>query len=180
VAIAISFLIGLSMIYFVKGKAVNFFVAGRTLPLYVVVFALTSSSIDSNALLGNANLSFKYQFWDGAALPIGLGASLILNGIFFAHKINKENVLTLPDVYAQKYGRIIEIMTSIVTIISFTMLLAGNLVGLGSILSYVWNISLEASIYTAAAIMWVYTISGGLFSVAYTDVFQGCIGWYVH
>ena len=131
VAIALSCVIGLVMIYWVKGKAVNFFVAGRTLPLYVVCFALASSSIDSNALLGNANLSYKYQFWDGAVLPIGLGLSLILNGIFLAHKINKENVLTLPDVYAQKYGIIIEVMVSIVTIISFTMLLAGNLVGLG-------------------------------------------------
>ena len=81
VAIALSCVIGLVMIYWVKGKAVNFFVAGRTLPLYVVIFALATSSIDSNALLGNANLSYKYQFWDGAVLPVGLGLSLILNGM---------------------------------------------------------------------------------------------------
>ena len=49
--------------------------------------------------------------------------------------------------------------------------------GLGTILSYVWNISSEASIYLAARLMWLYTIAGGLFSVAYTDVFMGCIGW---
>lgn len=68
-------------------------------------------------------------------------------------------------------------MVSIVTIISFMMLLAGNLVGMGVILAYVWGIEQAAGIWTSATIVWAYTITGGLFSVAYTDVAQGLIGW---
>lgn len=34
-----------------------------------------------------------------------------------------------------------------------------------------------AGVWTAAIIIWAYTVSGGLFSVAYTDVFQAIIGW---
>lgn len=45
------------------------------------------------------------------------------------------------------------------------------------IISYVWDIEEEAAIWTATAVVWAYTISGGLFSVAYTDVLQGAIGW---
>jgi hypothetical protein len=56
----------------------NFFVCGRTLPLWIVVFALLAQGLDSNATLGNVALSYKFAFWDGAMLPLGLGISLII------------------------------------------------------------------------------------------------------
>lgn len=39
----------------------NFFVGGRTLPLFVITLTLASQSIDSNATLGNADLAYKFQ-----------------------------------------------------------------------------------------------------------------------
>ena len=178
--IAVSFLIGIEALFYIEGKPENFFVAGRSLPLWIVVATLGAQSIDSNALLGNADLSYKYHFWDGAVLPIGLGLSLILNGIFLAAKINTDRaggVLTLPDILAKRYGRIVEVLVSIATVISFMMLLAGNLLGMGVIVAYLWNISQETGIWISFVITWTYTISGGLYSVAYTDVFQALAGW---
>ena len=66
--------------------------------------------------------------WDGACLPIGLGLSLILNGIFFAKPLNEMKLLTLPDLFARKFGPATEVLFGILAIISFTALLAGNLV----------------------------------------------------
>ena len=54
-------------------------------------------------------LTQQYHFYDGAVIPIGLGLSLILNGIFLAAHINREvNILTLPDVHAKRYGKVVE------------------------------------------------------------------------
>lgn len=39
----------------------NFFVGGRSLPLFVITLTLASQSIDSNATLGNADLAYKFQ-----------------------------------------------------------------------------------------------------------------------
>jgi hypothetical protein len=111
------------------------------------------------------------------AIPVGQGISLILNAIFLAGKINKETALTLPDIYAKRYGKTVEVMVSLTTITSFIMLLAGNMVGMGFIVAYCWGISQTAGIMLSAAIVWAYTVSGGLYSVAYTDVPQGVIGW---
>jgi SSS family solute:Na+ symporter len=111
-------------------------------------------------------------------LPIGLGLSLLLNAAFLARHINnEEGILTLPDILAKRYGKLTEIIITCACIVSFMMLLAGNLVGMGNILSYVWDVSLDGGIWTASAIIWAYTASGGLFSVAYTDVAQGVMGW---
>jgi Na+/proline symporter len=115
--------------------------------------------------------------YDGAVIPIGLGLSLIINGIFLATHINKEHVLTVPDVLARRYGKTVETLISLSTITSFLMLLAGNLVGIGVITAYSWGISESLSIWICAAVIWGYTVTGGLFSVAYTDVLQGAVGW---
>ena len=96
-----------------------------------------------------------------------------------AHKINAESALTLPDVLAKRYGKFVEIMISLAAITSFLMLLAGNLVGMGVITAYVWGTSETAGIWMSAAIVWCYTVSGGLFSVAYTDVSLLCVVCFV-
>ena len=112
-----------------------------------MIATLASQSIDSNALLGCATLSYKYHFWDGAVLPIGLGLSLILNAIFLARHINNDHALTLPDVFAKRYGKLVEVMASICCIISFLCLLAGNLVGMGAIISYLLTMSQEGAVW---------------------------------
>lgn len=103
---------------------------------------------------------------------------MILNGIFLAGKINsEENVLTLPDVLSKRYGHCVEVMVGLISITSFLMLLAGNLVGMGFICGYVWDIDPTVGIWVSSIIVWTYTVTGGLFSVAYTDVVQGAAGW---
>jgi Na+/proline symporter len=93
-AVIVSFLIGVATYFMIKGSAENFYVAGRSLPLFVTVMTLASQSVDSNALLGNVDLSYKYGFWDGVVLPVGLAVSLVLNGLFLAEKVQADNVLT--------------------------------------------------------------------------------------
>ena len=61
VCIILSFLIGLSTYFVVQGEAENYFVAGHSLPLWIVAMTLGAQSVDSNSLLGNVDLSYKYQ-----------------------------------------------------------------------------------------------------------------------
>jgi Na+/proline symporter len=173
------FVVGILTLFLVKGKAENFFVAGRSLPLFVIILTLGSQSLDSNATLGNVDLAYRYQFWDGAVLPLGLGLSLIINGLFIARHINKANCLTLPDLYAKNFGPLVEVLVSLITCISFLCLLAGNLVGLSVILSFITDgaLSTGGSVAIGAAVTFLYTCAGGLFSVAYTDVVQAALGF---
>ena len=41
----------------------------------------------------------------------------------------------------------------------------------------VWGIPEAQAVWVSALVVWAYTVSGGLFSVAYTDVVQGAMGW---
>lgn len=168
--------IGFGCYFLVRGDSANFFVAGRTLPLFVCALTLASQSLDSNALLGNADLSYKYHFYDGAALPIGLAISLFLNAAFLARHINSSHALTLPEIYGQNYGVLVEVLVSLVSCASFVALLAGNLVGMSTILGYIYGLELIPSVFISGGVMLVYTMCGGLFSVAYSDVVQSITG----
>ncbi|KAG5175443.1 Solute:Sodium symporter family [Tribonema minus] len=176
-AIAVYCLIGFYFLWKVRGKVENYFVAGRSLNLFVATLALAGQSIDSNATLGNADLAYKFAWFDGAALPIGLGVSLILNGLLLARHVNNACCLTLPDFYARKYGKLFEVLVSLVLCTSFISLLAGNLVGLGRILQFCFGgISKAGGVWVAAALCASYTIGGGLVSVVYADVVQALTG----
>jgi Na+/proline symporter len=117
--------------------------------MQVIVCTLASQAVDSNALLGASTLSYKYHYWDGVVLPMGLGLSLINNAIWLARHINHDYALTLPDVLSKRYGKVVEILVSIFCCTSFLCLLAGNLVGMGAVLSYLVNISQEGAIWVS-------------------------------
>ena len=179
VAILIVFILGICTFVLVNGDAVNYFVAGKTLPMWVVSMTLGAVAVDSNTLLGNVDLSYQYAFWDGAVLPIGLCCSLILNSFTLGPKFNDEkNALTLPDVIGNRYGVIVEVLCSMCCITSSLMLLAGNLVGMGVVTAYIWGTSQTFGIWIAGILNWSFTVAGGLFSIAYVDVGLGAIGWY--
>lgn len=174
---ALCAVIGAGAMKVVGASTDQFFVGGRNMPLFVVAATLASQSLDSNAALGNIDLGYFYHTWDGACLPIGLGLSLILNAIFFAYKLNEMRLLTLPDLFARKFGPLSECIFAVLSITSFCCLLGGNLVGCGRIIGYVFGINVVAGIWITTLAVWVYTVAGGIVSVAYTDVAQAAIGW---
>lgn len=177
VIMVLSALVGIFSYFFVNGEATNYFVAARSLSLWVVAVSLAVQSLDYSSLLGNADSSYKFSFYDGAVFPIGLGLALILNGIFLAHHIQQDEALTLVDVYAKRYGRTVEVLASVATVISLLMLSAGNLKAIGVLAAYLWSISEVQAVWVGAIVIWAYTECGGLYSVVYTGIFQAAVGW---
>jgi len=156
----------------IKGDSVNFLVAGRGLALPLAAATLMAQSIDSNATLGNTDLSAEFGFWAGAALPIGLSLCLFLTGTFLAKPMNRMGLITIPDFYRMKYGRLVELIAACIMSISFSFLLAGNLVAGGFMFQTFLGMSYVGGITLLAALVFAYTVSGGLFAVAYTDAIQ--------
>ncbi|WP_299486034.1 sodium:solute symporter family protein [Acaryochloris sp. IP29b_bin.137] len=156
----------------IKGDSVNFLVAGRGLTLPLAAATLMAQSVDSNATLGNTDLAAEFGFWAGAALPLGLALCLFLTALFFAKPMNRMGLITLPDFYRVKYGRTTEWVAAVLMVISFSFLLAGNLVAGGYLFQTFLGTSYTLGVLLLAGIVLIYTASGGLFAVAYTDAIQ--------
>uniref|UniRef100_A0AAV2JDE0 Uncharacterized protein n=2 Tax=Knipowitschia caucasica TaxID=637954 RepID=A0AAV2JDE0_KNICA len=76
------------------------------------------------------------------------------------------------DPFHWRYGRVLTAALSLVSVCLDLLLLAGVLICLGSTLSVVLDVSYSLCIWVSAAVAIVYTLLGGLYSVAYTDVIQ--------
>lgn len=174
IAVSVLAVIGIGLLVSrkVDGDSVNFLVAGRSLGLPLVAAGLMGQAVDSNATLGNTDLAGSVGFWAGATLPLGLGLCLLLTGLFFAKPMNRMGLLTLPDFYRIKYGRGVEFTASILMIFSFCILLAGNLVAGGFLFERFLGIPYSAGVVLIVVIVLTYTVTGGMFSDAYTALAQ--------
>ena len=170
--LAASLVVGTLTSRLVKKSSKRYMVAGKSLPLFFVGTMLAAQSIDGNSSLGNVSLVYQFGFWAGAVIPIGLAVCLVLTGAFYAKKLNKMSMLTLPDFYYRRFGAGPEGISAILMMISFIVLVAGNFAASGFILSAVLHIDFFWSMLIAALVVLVYTFAGGLFSSAYTDIFQ--------
>lgn len=159
----------------VEGDSQNFLVAGRMLPIYLVAPALMVAAVDSNATVGNMDLSSSAGFWAGASLAIGLAIALLLSGFFIAKPMNEMGLFSLGDFFRVKYGRAFEKLASCVMILAYIILLAGNLVACGYLLEYFLGIPYVAGLFVAGGLVLVYTLCGGLLSDAYTAAIQTVI-----
>lgn len=168
----LSLLFGLVGGKYIKGKVENFFVAGRKMAIPLVGIALFAQAIDGNATMGSTSLANDFGFWAGAAFPIGLAISLFLLGKFFAPRLHEMKLLTLADFFQRKFGRRIELIASILMLLSFSLLLAGNLAAIGILLQMFFGIHYQTAVILVAFIILAYCIAGGIIADMISDVFQ--------
>jgi SSS family solute:Na+ symporter len=165
-------LVGIFVARKVDGDSANYLVAGRRLGVPLVAASLMAAAVDSNATVGNTDLSASFGFWAGASLAIGLAICLLLTGLFLAKPMNRMKLFTLADFYRLRYGRGVEVASSVFMIFAFAILMAGNLVACGFLLERFLGIDYTVGVLIAVGLVLVYTIGGGMFSDAYTAAIQ--------
>ena len=159
----------------VDGDSANYLVAGRSLGVPLVAIALCTAAVDSNATVGNTDLSASFGFWAGASLALGLAICLLLAGLFLAAPMNRIGLFTLGDFFARRYTRPVEVGASALMIFAFTILLGGNLIACGFLLEHFLDVPYAVGVVVCAGLVLAYTIGGGLYSDAYASVIQGAI-----
>ncbi len=170
--IVLTLVVGILAGRLVKKSGKRLIVAGKSLPLVMVGTMLAAQAVDGNASLGNIALVFSFGFWAGAVVPIGLGTCLLVVAAFYAKPLNKMSMITLPDFYYRRFGNGAEGMSGVLMILSFIILVAGNLAACGFILEVVFGIDYFWGVLLASLAVVAYTIAGGLFASAYTNLFQ--------
>lgn len=152
----------------------DYVVAGRHLPLYIVTATVFATWFGSETVLGISAKFVKDGLRGIVEDPFGSSMCLILVGLFFAAKLYKMNLLTIGDYYRQRYNRLVEVLTSIAIIVSYLGWVSAQIVALGLVFSFVTQgaVSSHEGMVIGAAIVLVYTLFGGMWSIALTDFFQ--------
>ena len=168
-----SIAIGLYAATRVKNTA-DYAVAGRSLPLAVVVATTFATWFGSETVLGVPAKFVGGNLGDIVEDPFGAGMCLVLVGLFFARKMYLRNIITIGDYYRQRYGRVIEVLCSLIIIFSYLGWVGAQVTALGLVFNLLSQgaISLAWGMVIGTGVVLVYTLYGGMWSVALTDFVQ--------
>jgi SSS family transporter len=152
----------------------DYVLAGRTLPLYVVTAMVCATWFGSETVLGISSTFIKEGLRGIVADPFGSSLCLVLVGVFFAAKLYRMNLLTIGDYYRARYDATAELLTSLCIVVSYLGWLSAQIVVIGLVFTVVTGgaVSMGAGIVIGAAVVLVYTIWGGMYSVAWTNFVQ--------
>ena len=152
----------------------DYVVAGRSLPLYMNTATVFATWFGAESVL-SVSVEFSKNGLGGIiADPFGSSMCLVIVAVCFARAFYRMDLLTIGDFYRKRYGRTMELGTSVVIAISYLGWTAAQLTALGLVFSTLTDgaVSLGTGIIISGAVVLAYTIWGGMWSVAMTDLFQ--------
>ncbi len=172
VFISLFFVLGIGMYFLVQGSGKRYIIAGKSLPFFLVGSMLLAQSLDANATMGNSAGVYSGGWWAGFQFPLGLALCLLISGLWYAKPLNRMNLITLPDFYFRRFNWLTEVLVGLLMCFSFAILVAGNFAGSAWIVSTVFKMNYVWALIFIAVFIFIYTVSGGLYSCAATDIVQ--------
>jgi Na+/proline symporter len=165
--------IGLWAAMRVKNTA-DFAAAGHSLPLPIVTAMVFATWFGSEAVLGIPAEFIKEGLGGVVADPFGSALCLILVGLFFAKHLYNRRMLTIGDFFREKYGRTVEVLVTLCIVVSYLGWVAAQIKALGLVFHVVSDgaISENLGMIIGASSVLIYTLFGGMWSVAITDFIQ--------
>ena len=152
----------------------DYAVAGRSLPLAVVIATTFATWFGSELVLGVSARFVEGGLSEVVEDPFGASMCLVLVGLFFAYRLYQKNLITLGDYYRQRFGRTVEVVCSGIIIFSYLGWVAAQITALGLVFNLITQgaLSVTAGMVLGTVVVLVYTLFGGMWSVAMTDFVQ--------
>jgi Na+/proline symporter len=165
--------IGLWAAMRVKNTA-DFAAAGHSLPLPIVTAMVFATWFGSEAVLGIPAEFIKEGLGGVVSDPFGSALCLILVGLFFAKHLYNRRMLTIGDFFRERYGRTVEVLVTLCIVVSYLGWVAAQIKALGLVFHVVSDgaISENLGMIIGAGSVLIYTLFGGMWSVAITDFIQ--------
>ena len=171
--LAVTIAIGLIAARRVKNST-DYLIAGRSLPLYMNVATVFATWFGAETVLSVSATFAKDGLHGIPGDPFGASLCLVLAALLFAKLFYRMNLLTIGDFYKQRYGKSVEVLTSVSITVSYLGWTSAQMTALGLVIFTLTGGTLELNqaIMLGAGVVVIYTIFGGMWSVAFTDLFQ--------
>jgi SSS family solute:Na+ symporter/sodium/proline symporter len=156
-------------------SAEDFMVAGRSVPVYMLVATLVCTWIGSGSLFGTAGLTFRTgisELWFSAGAWVG-----ILVIYMIAARVRRIAQYTLTDLLEKRYSQVAKVLGTITIIIAYMVIAGYQFKGGGRFIAILsdGSISPETGMIIAALIIVGFTVLAGMVSIVSIDIFNGSI-----
>jgi len=153
----------------------DYLLAGRSLGPWLAVFSVFATWFGAETCIGATAEAYSGGLAAVAAEPFGYALGIVAMGLFFAAALRKRGLLTLADLFRNRWGSGIERLAALVMIPSSLLWAAAQVRAFGQVLASVSDLSFVAATGLAALVVIVYTAVGGMWADAWTDLVQGLV-----
>lgn len=157
------------------GSHADFALAGRSVPVALLIGTLVCTWVGSGSLFGGAGLAYREglaELWFSFGGWVGM-----IVAFFLAARVRRIAQFTVPDLLEQRYNSAARVLGSIAIILAYVTIAAYQFRGGGWILSIVTDgkISPETGMYITCAAIVAFTALAGMLSIVTVDIFNGII-----
>lgn len=152
----------------------DFLVAGRRGSSLVITGSLLATIVGGSATIGMAGLGFSRGLTGSWWLLTGT-IGLVFLGSFLAKKVRNYALYTIPEIIEKHYDGRVALAGSILIVISWLGIIAGQIVAAGKIMTVLTIGTPLMWMVIFAFVFVVYTIIGGQFAIIRTDTLQAFI-----
>ena len=158
-----------------KARGVDdFFVAGRKGSSLLITGSLLATIIGGSATVGMAGLGFTQGLTGAWWLLVG-SIGLVVLGLFFAEKVRRFGLYTLPELVGKQYDERMALAASVLIVVAWIGIIAAQIVASGKILSVLGIGSPLLWMVLFTVVFVTYTLLGGQYAVIRTDSLQAVI-----
>jgi Na+/proline symporter len=151
----------------------DFFLAGRKLGPWLASFTVFATWFGAETCIGAAGEDYRAGLPAVAGDPLGYALGLAAAGLFFAAALWRRGLLTLADLFRQRFGGGVERLTALVMLPTSLLWAAAQLRALGQVLDATGDVGILLAITVSAVVVIGYTAIGGMWADAWTDLVQG-------
>ncbi|KAK9541296.1 hypothetical protein VZT92_001353 [Zoarces viviparus] len=146
----------------------------RSIKKVVGVFTMTATWVGGCFIMGLSEMIYtpSMGLMSAVILMAAYCFTFIFGGLVFIKPMRDNKYVTVLDPFQIKYGKAFTAIQSLGALLSDILWLAGSLISLGATLNVILDLPYSVSVWISTAVVIVYTLLGGLYSVAYTDIIQ--------
>jgi sodium/proline symporter len=153
----------------------DFWVYGKELGPTLATWSYVANFVSAVSVIG----FIGSVYGNGYSVVTGIifGLMLGVSGLYFVvHKVRELNHVTFPDLIAELTGyEMARPITGTVLLANAWVYLIMQLVGAGLLVTVITGVPYEYMIWVIGGVFILYTVMGGLVSVAWTDLIQGTL-----
>jgi SSS family solute:Na+ symporter len=161
-----------SVFYKWVGSSDDFYLAGRKLTPFILAAVLAATNVNMYSFVGQAGIAYKegipiiWQTWTG-------NMAMVISGLFVIPIFRRLKIRTIPEFLEKRYSKGVRTFVAFLWILRLTfwlgVVLYTAVIAAQTISGYT---SFTAWVLIFSVVVIIYTILGGMWSVAFTDVIQ--------
>jgi len=173
-SIVIIVAIGLYVSRLRSGTSEGYFLAGRTMPWWIIGTSFVATSVSSEQMVGTIGMTYSWGMgisnWEWFGLPC---FTILL--VIFLPVLLRSRITTVPEYYRRRFGPLCGDIYTWVMLLAYVFLFTPTVLYSGTLaFSEITGFNFHLVLWVTVVAVGIYTVRGGMESVMWTNMIQ-CI-----